>query len=156
LCISEAKIPKSPAIRYAPQLLPVSTDSLNGCARRQRSPKPDPPKGRAPAIPTAAATVDLPPLSSLVPKLEHLGTSRPRRMKTKAMTRPTMPTNNGVGGFEDGITEETEEDLFGGSMGRSVAPPPVAGGTVAGGTQVEKKVERRFVYCVIIYFASLL
>ena len=96
--------------------------------------RPDAPKGRAPPAPTSA-TVDLPPLSSLVPKLEHLGTSRPRRMKTKAMTRPTMTLNNGVGELEDGITEETDYDLFG-SMRGPVVPVTAA--------RVEKKLEHRY------------
>ena len=57
--------------------------------------------------PTTPAGADLPSLSSGAPKLNHLCSDRPRRMKTRAVTRPTV----GLTHAEDSIDEAGEDDV---------------------------------------------
>jgi len=56
--------------------------------------------------PTASAG-DLPRLVSSGPKLQHYCNDRPRRMKTRASTRPTV----GLTHTDDAIDEEARDDV---------------------------------------------
>jgi len=81
------------------------------------------PKPTAKQAASPAATVNLPTLAGEGPKLHHMCSERPRRVKKKAVTRPTV-----------GLTHIDEDDNDVDMAFTSPAPKsPAVGGTVVNG-----------------------
>ena len=74
----------------------------------------------APSTGSLAHIGDLPPVDGGAPKLEHLGKQRPRRPKTRAVSRaildePTIAPEDGVSAFfeKPSAVSETDDQLYG-------------------------------------------
>jgi hypothetical protein len=82
-----------------------------------------------------ASKFQLPTLDTDAPKLQHLGTDRPRRLKTKAVTRPTV-------GYGTTVVEQDEDGVGEGiSDFFSHKPAEIVGSSPAVNGDVEKGLE---------------
>ena len=84
--------------------------------------------------PSTKQTTDLPALSSGAPKLHHMCHERPRRMKTRAVTRPTVGLTHSEDAADDDAADNI--DIFFASSARTFSGASADNSIVNG--EVEK------------------